>query len=58
MNYALFFKPRVLGPPLHYGASQNILPSTLYMQVIESFFIIYLAIPRLEESQKKATKNL
>lgn len=57
MNYALFFKPHALGPPLHYGASRNILPSTLYMQVTESF-IFYLAIPRPEESQKRNRKNL
>ena len=40
VNYALFFKSHALGPPLHYRASQNILPSALYMQVTESFFII------------------
>lgn len=58
MNHGLLFKPHSLGPPLHYRAAQSILPSALYMQVTESFFIIYLATPRLEESQNGDTKNL
>lgn len=53
-----FFKPRALGPPLHYGASQNILPSALYIQVIESFFIISLEMPWLKKGQNSNTKNL
>lgn len=36
MNYALFFKPHTLGPPLHDGALQNVLPFTLYMRVTGS----------------------